>query len=66
VLSREQMAVRARFIELIASRVHYLPDDHGRLDAPTQQGVYVIYSPRGKVLHVGENAASISPNARLS
>lgn len=37
---------------LRADRV-FFPCTGERLNAPVEQGVYVIYSPRGKILHVG-------------
>ena len=49
----EQQAVKALFQKLRRSPLHTFPSFGGKLDAPLAQGVYVIYSPRGKVLHVG-------------
>jgi hypothetical protein len=53
MLSREQKTVKAQFVELRRSLLHCFPRSHGRLTAPTEKGVYVIYSPQLKVLHVG-------------
>jgi hypothetical protein len=54
MMSREQKAVRALFIELKHSRLHEFPKHRKRIDAPNKQGVYVIYSPGvRKVVHVG-------------
>jgi hypothetical protein len=54
-MNREQKEIRARFTELIHSPLHRFPADHGKIKAPTQQGVYLIYSPRDKVLRIGGN-----------
>ena len=32
---------------------HRFPEPRGRIEAPNQQGVYIIYSPSGRVMHVG-------------
>ena len=54
MMSREQKAVRALFIELKRSRLYEFPKHRKRIDAPNKQGVYVIYSPSvRKVVHVG-------------
>jgi len=53
MMSREQKKIKAKFIELMCSPLHCFPLARVRLNAPTQKGVYVIYSPRLKVLHVG-------------
>ena len=50
---REPEKVEALFIELIRSPQRMFPPLRGQLDAPDRQGVYVIYDPRGKVVHVG-------------
>lgn len=45
--------VRSLFAELKKARPQSFPKAGARLDAPNEQGVYVIYSRTGKVLHVG-------------
>jgi hypothetical protein len=52
-LTKEQRKVRALFKQLVKAPAVEFPAPRGRLKAPTKQGVYVIYSPRGKVMHVG-------------
>jgi hypothetical protein len=53
MLSREQRTVRKRFDTLINATPHSFPKKGERLDAPKKPGVYVIYDPKGKVVHVG-------------
>jgi hypothetical protein len=45
--------VKARFVELGGSRLHSFPPARGRLAAPTERGVYIIYGLNLKLLHVG-------------
>jgi hypothetical protein len=47
------------FRKLIRAPRRKFPPLGGRLEAPDRQGVYVIYSPSNKVLHVGS-----TPRAR--
>jgi hypothetical protein len=49
----ELKSVKQVFRELISSSMVAFPEARGSIEAPDAQGVYVIYSPRGKVLHVG-------------
>jgi hypothetical protein len=51
--NRERNAIRTLFTKLRRSRLEKFPEPHGRLKASDKQGVYIIYDPRGKVLHVG-------------
>ena len=53
MLSREQKAVRALFSKLKHSSLQEFPKARKPLTAPNKQGVYVIYDPRNRVLHVG-------------
>ena len=49
-----------RFLnELLRSDSHPFPPERGRLHAPTEPGVYLIYDARGRVAHVGR-----TPRAR--
>ena len=41
------------FNELINSKDYLFPEPHKKINAPNKRGVYIIYSPKGKVLHVG-------------
>jgi len=52
-MNREQRRVRAKFAELEHAPIHDFPQSGARIAATDKRGVYVIYSPRGKVLHVG-------------
>jgi hypothetical protein len=47
----ERERIRALFDQLMNAPVKSF--QRGMLDEPKQHGVYVIYSPRGKVLYVG-------------
>ena len=47
------------FSRLQRERIHKFPKRGERLDAPNEQGVYIICSPAGNVLHVGS-----TPRAR--
>lgn len=58
-MTREQKAVRTLFERLVRAPLHEFPASRGRIDAPDRKGVYVIYCPRGTVLHVGS-----TPRAR--
>ena len=53
MLSAEQRTVRMRFKKLTRAERHRFPLRGERLEAPNLRGVYVIYSPKGKVMHVG-------------
>lgn len=52
-MKTEFQRVKAKFADLTGSPMRSFPAPHGRLEATDQRGVYVIYSPCGKVLHVG-------------
>jgi hypothetical protein len=45
--------VKAKFAELIHSPLRCFPQSGARFTETNKRGVYVIYGPRGKVLHVG-------------
>jgi hypothetical protein len=49
--SREREQVAKLCAQLIAAPLVKFPEKG--LEAPMQQGVYIIYSPKGEVLHVG-------------
>lgn len=51
--------VKSLFSHLMASPIEQFPKLRGKLNAEKSPGVYVIYSPEGKVLHVGR-----TPSAR--
>lgn len=51
--SREQRSVRASLTKLITAQMHSFPDAGQSLNAPDRKGVYVIYDPKGRVVHVG-------------
>jgi hypothetical protein len=50
-VTREREQVAKLYSQLIASPLVKFPAKG--LDAPMQEGVYVIYGPNGRVLHVG-------------
>jgi len=52
-MTREQETVKAFFTELMRSPLQTFPAFRRELKAPDRRGVYVIYDPRGKVVHVG-------------
>lgn len=49
----ELESLKRVFRQLIRSPMVSFPEARQSIDAPDAKGVYVIYSPRGKVLHVG-------------
>jgi hypothetical protein len=51
--NREQEQVRSLFEKLIGCDLRTFPLAGARLDAPGEQGVYVLYDDQGKVVHVG-------------
>lgn len=52
-MKREPEIVTALFFELMQAPLQVFPVFRQSLTAPKLRGVYVIYSPRGKVVHVG-------------
>ncbi len=52
-MTHEQEKVKALFTKLKRSPLRTFPALGEKLVAPKRQGVYVIYSPRGKAVHVG-------------
>lgn len=57
--TREQAAIASLLAKLVAAERTPFPPKRERLDAPEKPGVYVIFDPRGRVLHVG-----MTPRAR--
>lgn len=51
--TKEATKIRSLFSELKRAKPQKFPEAGQKLEAPNEQGVYVIYSPRGEVLHVG-------------
>ncbi|WP_375204513.1 GIY-YIG nuclease family protein [Hyphococcus sp.] len=45
--------IKSIFSELIREPLQKFPKQGERLEAPTEHGVYIIYSPGGNVMHVG-------------
>jgi len=45
--------VEKLFSQLISSKDYLFPETRKKVTAPNERGVYIIYSPKGKVLHVG-------------
>lgn len=52
-MSRELQRLEKLFNELVDAPHVRFPAPRKRLEAPQGKGVYIIRSPRGKVLHVG-------------
>jgi hypothetical protein len=52
-MNGEVQRVKAKFAELIRCPLRSFPVSRRRLRETNKRGIYVIYSPRGKVLHVG-------------
>lgn len=52
-MANEAGKIEKLFSKLCNAELRTFPPFRGRLDAPAEQGVYIIYSPRGKVVHVG-------------
>jgi hypothetical protein len=52
-MAREAANIRKLYQQLLRSRRVKFPLPRARLAAPDTHGVYVIYGPRGTVLHVG-------------
>ena len=55
----EKANVKILFGQLINSKEDLFPEPRKKIPAPNKRGVYIIYSPKGKVLHVGR-----TPKAR--
>jgi hypothetical protein len=55
----DRKIIKARFAKLKRAPLRSFPALYGKLEAPDKPGVYVIYDPRGNVLHVGN-----TPRAR--
>lgn len=52
-MTHEQKKLMALFTRLVDAPLQLFPHAGGRLNATDRQGVYVIYSSRNRVLHVG-------------
>lgn len=52
-MTREQETVRRLFAQLMRAPLETFPAFGYKLQAPNRQGVYIIYDPRGTVVHVG-------------
>src|SRR5882757_9834263 len=55
--TRERERVAELYSKLIAAPLVKFPAKG--LEAPMQQGVYVIYSPKGEVLHIGSTPSGL-------
>src|ERR1700733_3566344 len=53
VMNGELQRVKKKFVELMQSPLHSFPASRQGLKETDKRGVYVIYGPHGKVLHVG-------------
>ena len=52
-MSREPLTIRKLYRQLLRSRPKRFPKTGERLAVPDKHGVYIIFAPRGTVLHVG-------------
>ena len=52
-MTREAMGIRKLYQQLLRAPRTKFPNPRERLAAPDTHGVYIIYSPSGRVLHVG-------------
>lgn len=52
-MANEMSTVHSQYDRLLKSTCTPFPLARARLEAPDTHGVYIIRSPRGKVLHVG-------------
>jgi hypothetical protein len=52
-MKNEKRKISALLSKLLKAEVEYFPPPRSSLTATRKQGVYIIYSPSGKVLHVG-------------
>lgn len=52
-MNREQKSVQTKLKQLLRCRRTRFPSFGGKLEAPDRHGVYIIYSPARKVVHVG-------------
>lgn len=55
-MSREFIKIDKLYDELIAQEPCVFPERRRPINAPAKQGVYIITTARGKVLHVGKTA----------
>ncbi|MGF6428358.1 hypothetical protein [Bradyrhizobium elkanii] len=49
----EPKAIKSKFSQLLRSPMIQFPNAGVRLNVPDLHGVYIIYSPKGRVAHVG-------------
>jgi hypothetical protein len=49
----ERKIIQKLLAALLRAERQRFPDAHETLEAPNEKGVYIIYSPQGKVMHVG-------------
>src|ERR1700731_3158435 len=62
---KERHLIKALFEKLVAAPIKKFSIVRGLPDAPKSHGVYVIYSPRGKVLYVGRTVRESSIGGSL-
>ncbi len=53
MIRREEKIIKNLFGKLMGAKRKSFPKSGNAVDAPRRQGVYVIYSPAGRALHVG-------------
>ncbi len=52
-MTKEPKTIHQLLQKLINSEFHLFPPKFKPVDAPTEHGVYIIYDPSGRVVHVG-------------
>src|SRR5438477_475587 len=55
-MASEPLSIRKLYRKLLRSRPVKFPSAGEELPAPDRHGVYIIYAPRGAVLHVGRTS----------
>jgi hypothetical protein len=55
--NKEPKKIQKLLQKLINSESHSFPPHRQPLDAPTDLGVYIIYDPQGRVVHVGRSVS---------
>ncbi len=51
--SREAYKIKKLFKKLCRQKIYKFPKKREKILAPKQDGVYIIYNPKGAVVHVG-------------
>lgn len=52
---KESKSIHQLFQKLLKAKQTSFPPKYQRLQAPTEHGIYIIYDPTGRVVHVGRS-----------